>query len=317
MFRKALSFTLLAGFLSWSTWYIYTNSGDFIAITQLEFPDVLLLAFIFLLILLCNGLFISVVSSAFQLQLRSIEWFSLSAASSFANYFLPFRGGAGLRALYMSRLHKFPLTGFISTLSVMYLMHIAVNGVLALIGMALIKLDGRPTDTTVLAFYTLVSLLGCLAVTCKFSIGNNHRKFPLKQLQQILQGWEKVRQDRPLQLRLWLIMLLMTAATVWQCQVAFEAISTPLSGGGILVYAASKNLAMLISLTPGSLGIVEVISIYLGNLLGYSTSDALLVQGLIRSVAITMLLLIGPAALLFLKRQIETLKPSIPGTSIT
>ena len=73
-----------------------------------------------------------------------------------------------------------------------------------------------------------------------------------------------------------------------------------------MIYAASKNLASLVGLTPGSLGIVELISIYLGSVLGYGTADALAVQGLIRAVAIAVLLLVGPFALIYLRRRLQS-----------
>jgi uncharacterized membrane protein YbhN (UPF0104 family) len=104
-------------------------------------------------------------------------------------------------------------------------------------------------------------------------------------------------------------MLAMTLATVWQCHAAFGALSIALPWEGVVVYAAAKNLATLIGLTPGAMGVVELISIYLGNVLGYSTADALSVQALIRAVAIASLLLAGPFALLYLRRHMGSRAP--------
>lgn len=89
--------------------------------------------------------------------------------------------------------------------------------------------------------------------------------------------------------------------------------SVSISWEGILVYAASKNLTTLIGLTPGGLGIVELTSVYLGTVLGYSTVDALSVQGLIRAVALGTLLLIGPFALLYLRHKISV-SPRVPAS---
>jgi uncharacterized membrane protein YbhN (UPF0104 family) len=305
MARKLLSLALLSVFLAWAAWYVHAHSGDFAPLAGVRWTDIAALTLAFVAILVCNGLFLMIVTSAFAIRLKDIEWLSLSFASSFANYFLPLRGGAGLRAIYMSKLHGFRITDFVSTLSIMYLMHTVVNGVMALIGMGLIALTGGPVSPTLLGFFAALSLLGLVAMAFDVRIDAARSRFPWPQLERLFAAWRTVRRNRRLVLKLWVLMLALTLATVWQCRAAFEAVSVPLSGGGILVYAASKNLATLVSLTPGSLGVVEVISIYLGRVLGYSTSDALLVQGLIRCVAIVVLLLFGPLAMLFLQRHIR------------
>jgi len=63
------------------------------------------------------------------------------------------------------------------------------------------------------------------------------------------------------------------------------------------------------------MGVVELISIYLGNVLGYSTADALSVQALIRAVAIASLLLAGPSALFYLRRRIDARASTQAGTA--
>lgn len=307
MIRRVFSLAALAGFLVWVAYYVSQNTADFAAASQVHWSDVLILTLAFVAILVCNGIFIYIVSRAFRVRLQTLEWLSLSFSSSLANYFLPFRGGAGLRAIYLSKLHGFPITEFVSTLSVMYLMHIVVNGAMALLGMGLIAVYDGAANDTLLVFFLLVTLAGILAMTIDVNVKANQRWIPMVHLHRLFSAWKKVRKDRALVLRLWLIMLTLTVATVWQCNTAFEAVSIPISSGGILVYAASKNLATLISLTPGSLGIVEFISIYLGSVLNYSVSNALLVQALIRSVAIVVLLLFGPFALLFLHCRIRQL----------
>ena len=233
-----------------------------------------------------NGLFIAVVSKAFRIRLASLEWLSLSLASSFANYFLPFRGGTGIRALYMNNVHGFPITRFVSTLGIMYLMHIVVNGLLA------------------------VAVAGLVAMLFRFEVRREFHTFPMAQIAKLINAWQAVRADRGLVTKLWILMVAMTLATVWQCRTAFDALSIALPWDGVVVYAASKNLATLIGLTPGSMGVVELISIYLGTVLGYSTADALSVQALIRAVAIASLLLLGPIALIYLRRRIGAPAPT-------
>ena len=304
MLRKILSVTLLAVFVAWAAWYVKNNAEAFLPVLQVSRTDALILFLAFAAIMIGNGLFIAVVSRAFSIRLASPEWLSLSFASSFANYFLPFRGGTGIRALYMNRVHGFPISEFISTLGIMYLMHVVVNGLLALAGMGLIAHRDGAVNLALVVFFACVALCGIAAILIRFEVRREFRRFPLAQVMRVISAWQSVRADRALVMKLWLLMFAMTAATILQCRAAFDAVAVELPWAGVLVYAASKNLGTLIGLTPGSMGIVELISIYLGRVLGYSTVDALSVQALIRAIAIISLLLAGPAALIYLRRRI-------------
>jgi uncharacterized membrane protein YbhN (UPF0104 family) len=304
MTRRILSVALLAAFLAWAVWYVSGNAEAFAPVLEVTWLDALALTLAFLAIMIGNGLFIAAVSHAFRLRLAAPEWLSLSFASSFVNYFLPFRGGTGIRALYMNRVHGFPISEFVSTLSVMYLMHIVANSLLALVGMGLIARHGGPLNVSLLLFFALVATAGMAAMLIRFEIRREFTSFPLAQIAKLVNAWQAVRADRGLVARLWMLMGAMTLATVWQCHAAFGALSIALPWESVAVYAAAKNLATLIGLTPGAMGVVELISIYLGKVLGYSTADALSVQALIRAVAIASLLLAGPFALLYLRRRI-------------
>ena len=302
MLRKLISVGLVVAFIAWAAWYVSGNLEAFRPITRVGLTDVLLLVIAFVAIMVGNGIFVALVARAFSIRLMGAEWMSLSFASSFANYFLPLRGGTGIRALYMHQVHGFRITEFISTLSVLYLMHSVINGLIALAGMVLVVRNGGPASPALMAFFALIAVAGVTMMTVSFRLRGDYTRFPMAQIARMVNAWHTIRKDRALVGKLWLLMIGMTLATVFQCRTAFNAVEIALPWEGVLVYAASKNLAGLIGLTPGALGVVELVSIYLGNVLGYSTADALSVQGLIRAVAIISLLLAGPISLMYLRR---------------
>ena len=309
MLRRILSITILAGFLAWAGWYVYGNLEAFSPVLDVTWSDGVSLVLAFLAMMTGNGLFLAAVSRALGVRLISTEYMSLSFASSFTNYFLPFRGGTGIRALYMNHVHRFPITDFVSTLSIMYVMHIVVNGVLALVAMALIAVKGGPTSQGLGAFFAIIVVAGIVVMFIDFDFKSGRGRFPFAQLANFSRAWHAMRGNRRLMLRLWLLTLALALVTVWQCSAAFTAVSIELPREGVIIYAASKNLASLIGLTPGAMGIVELVSIYLGTVLGYTTADALSVQGLIRAVAIVVLLLSGPFALVYLRHRIAARPP--------
>lgn len=315
MLRTWISIALLAVFLTWVAWYVSANPKAFSPLAEVSLLDGFLLLLAFVVIMAFNGAFIALISRVFRIRLITSEWLCLSFASSFANYFLPFKGGVGLRALYLSHVHGLPISKFVSTLSVAYLMHSVVNGLMALIGLAINVIHGGPVNAGLLMFFAVVTLAGIVVILIDIDIGEQHERFPMAQVASMLTAWQAVRGNRVIVFQLWLLMLGLALATIWQCRVAFDAVSVELPWSGIMVYAASKNLATLISLTPGSLGVVELISIYLGGVLDYSTANALSVQALIRAIAIVTLLLAGPFAVLFLRRRLKPAGQPNPETN--
>jgi uncharacterized membrane protein YbhN (UPF0104 family) len=302
-----VSYCIVVAFLVWAGWYIYQNSAQFLVVRQISWVDLLMLSGLFLAILACNGLFIELITRTLYGRLGRIECVALATASSFANYFLPFRGGAGLRAIYLSRLHGFPLADFVTSIGVLYLMHVVANGVVALAGMVLLARTGGSVDPKLMLFFALMTVGGLVFMVLDLKVTGHADHFIPRQISRVLAGWKRVRSDVRLFSRLWILTLTLIVVTALQVKMAFAAVSVDLTWYGALVYAASKNVAMLISITPGSLGIVEGVSIYLGNVLNYTTAQALLVQGLIRVVSISVLLVTGPVAFLILRRRVADL----------
>ena len=302
-FRTLLSALILVSFLAWTAWYVIGHRDEFAAITRIPLLTLVTLYILFALMIAANGLFLREVVKAFDIDLKGVEWLAIVIASSFANYFLPARGGAGLRALYLLRLYGFPLTDFVATLGAMYLIHVVVNGLLALAGMIVIYLEGGHFDFVLGVFFAIAIACGCGAMGLRYQPRTPPDRFPMRQIARTLAGWQRLCQNRWLMAKLLGLTLFVALATVCQSKAAFAGCSQPLSWAGACVYAGSKNLALLVSLTPGSLGIVEAMSIYLGRVLDYSTAQALLVQGLIRGVAISSLLCAGPWAFLTLNSR--------------
>ena len=91
--------------------------------------------------------------------------------------------------------------------------------------------------------------------------------------------------------------MIYTLLALIRAKVAFAVYGVNLTWGGSMFQAAGQGMALLVSLTPGSLGIVEMMSIYMGQSLQYTASEALMVQALLRVVDWTTLLVISPIAI--------------------
>jgi uncharacterized membrane protein YbhN (UPF0104 family) len=298
--KKLGSILFLLIFFGWTAWYICNHTDEFTSIRQVPMVNLLGLYSLTLGVIICNGLFIKYALRFYAIELGFRDWLSITMVTSAMNYVVPFRGGAGFRALYLKLQYNFAITDFLSTLSGMFLIHFVVNGGIGLLGMSLLWYEGASFDPLLAWFFGAVALGAVIAIWLPFPMG--HYTHPLlTKLMQIKKGWHMLRQEVAIYVPLWLAMIGYAGLTTGQLKLLFDAFNVELSWGAILFYTAGQNLAALATLTPGALGIMEILGIYMATHLAFSTSEALLVQGLFRVVMLTTLFSTLPLALVWLK----------------
>ena len=303
MTKNIIALGLLLVFAWWTGGYVKQHLHEFRVIAQIPPMTLLTLYALFLGILIANGLIFKHILFAFGIATYFEEYFSLSTASALANYMTFFRGGAGLRALYLKTKYKLPLADFLSTFSVMYLIYFMLNSMTGLLGMILLSFEGVPFDFPLCIGFMILFSSSLIVMVLSPMLPECNR-FPLRVIVRIVNGWDRVRRNRNLLLRLIAANMAYLLLIILQTKVAFATYKVSMSWGAAMFFSAAKCLALLVSVTPGSIGIVEWLSVYMANTLPYTPSEALMAQALMRTVTITTLLMIGPFAVHYLNRKI-------------
>ena len=297
--RPLISILTISAFTIWVVWYTAGHWQDFAVFTHVAWSNLLGLYLIFVGMLLINGLYTRYVLKAFGAELRSREWVFLSIASTATNYITFFRGGAGIRALYLNFHYRFSFTDFLSTLSAMYIMYFLFNGVLGLAGMVLLAGSEAGFNLLLTLAFAGLALLSATVMLLNIRLPE-YGRFPFRQIARIINGWDVIRKNRVLCAKLLGNTALYTLLMVLQTKLAFFTYGVKLSWGAVFCFTSVKGLALLAAFTPGSLGIVEWLSVYLSRILPYTGSEALLAQALMRAVSLTTLLVTGPLAVHYL-----------------
>ena len=287
--RLVLCIFILTAFSAWTAGWVYRHGSDFGVLAQLPGRFLLGLFAISAARVICNGLYIKFALQAFQVELPAREWLSLTVATSLFNYLTPLRGGMVVRAVYLKSKHRFGYVDFLSTLSAIYLMYVCIYGLLGLTGQALLWRQGAGCDRIVLSILAAAATAAALLMFVRVQLPR-WRVFPLGQIVRILDGWTLLRRKRSTFLKLLLTTLVFVLLSALEVKLASSAVAVDLSWGGVLLYTAGQNLAILGSLTPVALGIAEMVSIYLGTTIGYDVSQALMIQTLLRAVPLLLLL---------------------------
>jgi uncharacterized membrane protein YbhN (UPF0104 family) len=299
----------LGGFLSWSAWYVWKHASDFTIVTQVPLTRILALYGLFSVIIVLNGLYIRDVLLAFNIRLHTKEWLSLTVATSAINFILPFRGGAAFRALYLKSRYQLNFSDFLQTMSVMYIMHLFVYSSMGLLGMALLWHQGISYDVPLAVLFAITAFISISSILWNVPVKQS-MPVPLRQIVYILNGWIALQKKKFLSIRLIIYTIFYALVTLAISKLAFSVYGVDLSWGGAMFQAASQSIALLISFTPGALGIAELMSIYVGQSLSYTTSEALIVQTLLRVVSWSMLLVLAPIAMHILNNSPKVRMPS-------
>ena len=297
--RRALRFittAFLLAFLVWTCAYIVHHWRDFAVLTEVPayLTGGLFLAFGGIIV--TSALFTKVALELHGKHLGNDESLALTVLSSLANYFVPLKTGAGLRVLYLMKYRHITLPELAAVFLIYGFMQAFLNGLLGATGMMLAAKQAGAWNSVVFGFFVAAMLIGLggLSSTAEYFV----RKLGVarRRLSAWTECWAAVRQHPRQHVLLWAVSAAFCAATFMQSVVAFAAVKIAVPSGGVLVFTASKNLAALAGLTPGAIGIQEAIAIYLGRDLDYTTTQALLVQLLVRGTAIAGLAAAAPFA---------------------
>ena len=130
--RKISSIAVFLACVLFMYSYVRNNLSDFTKISEISLPYVLLIGCVCLAMLVVNGFFLKVLTVSFGINLNFFEYFSISIITSFGNIFLPMKGGAGFRAVYLKSRYDFDYSYFLSSLAANYLVVFGVTSVAAL-----------------------------------------------------------------------------------------------------------------------------------------------------------------------------------------
>ena len=120
--KKLLSISILVILIALAVYYGIENYENF---KELTFANSYLIWFLIPLVLLnilVTGFMNTEALKPLGLNLRSWNVFQLANVTSFYNFITPFRGGMGVRAVYLKKKHNFSYSNFFATLAASFIL---------------------------------------------------------------------------------------------------------------------------------------------------------------------------------------------------
>ncbi len=310
--RKILPITVFLACVFFIYSYVRNNLSDFTKISEISLPYVLAIGCVCLAMLIVNGLFLKALTICFDINMNFFEYFSISVITSFGNLFLPMKGGAGFRAVYLKSRHDFDYSYFLSSLAANYLVVFNITSAAALACLALFYIrSGGSSLPVALVFLGIAAFTTWAILFRPPSLEWVPIRWVRERANQVMSGWRIIRKSRKTVLKLcWLsvLNLCLGFAITWLEFAAFHMKDTHGDGIGVLqasIFSAIGALSFLISITPAALGIKESLLMFSSQFLGIKQYQALTISLLDRSVNVVVLCLFFGFASLYVNKKLK------------
>lgn len=247
LFRQLLVVGII--FLTFSIFIWYGASHPKIINTVLGLNPIIIvfLAIAYSLTILANGIILHFSLSYVRRKTSILDNILLTGYSSIVNFFGPLQSGPGFRAVYLKKKYGIEIKKFLLATFVFYLFFGVINLIIVVIAGLVQKPEWRPAIViTALALALLSPLLLRLALK-KERIRTFISSMRLK--------------DK----NFWLIgagALGLTMSSGLAYFIELNEISGHIGLGQVLVYTATANLSLFVSLTPGAIGFREAFLIF-------------------------------------------------------
>ncbi|MBD3280591.1 hypothetical protein GF389_03650 [Candidatus Dojkabacteria bacterium] len=263
-----------------------------------------------LVIIFSNGLFTRIALQLFNKKIGYSEAFYISLISTIGNYFTPFRGGAGVRAIYLKKRLGFSYSHFISTLSGYYIITFFINSLIGLSALVYISAKDGQIPYLVIFFFTIVfaltSFLIIFSPPSRLLRTISVKNVVLLRIRSILintlEGWKLIIGNFRILLKLIFIASATYIAVMVIAATASISLDLHLSFVQLAFYAALGNMTLLISITPGSIGIKESVYILTSEIINLTNENILQIALIDRG---TLFVVIGGVYLLYLVKNIK------------
>lgn len=293
--KRYLSTLITIGFLALFVWYGVSNQDSFEALKNVSLIGLFLVALGKMLIFFSNGLFTKWSVEAFTKRLSVGDGVYIGILSAIGNFFGPLLGGTSIRAVYLKKYHKLSYSKFTSTLMWYYLILFLFVSVVAIL--SLLMLDKTSQTNALLLFFSvwIAVLLALSALRLpsggKLQFFERHKagRFFIKVMKEIEDGWQVILSDKDLILKLFLVSVLSFAGSYFASYVEFHILNIPTSFAALGLYTTLVTASLLLSLTPGAIGIREAMLLVVSTTIGISGGQIIQIAIIDRGVHFILL----------------------------
>jgi len=269
--KRYLNVALTIFFLVAFAIYFAYNLNDFKILLDIKIYYLFIIALLQFSVILVNAYFFIFILDGFKLKVNFKESLLITILSAIGNYFTPFRGGAGIRAIYLKRKHAFSYSKFLSTLAGNYIIVFLINSLIALLSLSILLGSGKHVGIEAILLFAGIFM--SLTIIILFPISTKF--LPWKKIALVVNGWNELIKNKPLIIKLIALTLLNAFLGIFLYYIELYAIGVKTNLFYATIFSSISAISLLLSLTPGSLGIRESLLVLFQSSIALETSEIL------------------------------------------
>jgi uncharacterized membrane protein YbhN (UPF0104 family) len=280
-------------------WWRRDEFASFALISPLSFALCLVSTTIFLA---ANGLVLRVLVNRVGGQIRTLDALSLSIVSTAANIFVPAQGGTVGRAIYLKQRHGFNYSTFLITLIACQMLMLIVSCMFGTVALAWMSFTDQRLGLSKLLIFS-ISFLTIAILACLLPMPRIRGNRVLDKIDEIFRGWCWLREQPVFVLQLALLTSIQVMADVLSFWMACTAVGIQLGFVEAMAVVGLANLASILNITPGSIGIYEAAVAFVGSTLAVAPAQSVMAALATRAALFAVLVVLTPLALLIIRRE--------------
>ncbi len=298
--KRVLQLIMQVAVLGYIVYYIFSRRGELARLWNVNLIDaVVVLALIFVGDIIRSYQLCYIVSKL-DSEITITESFLITTASTLLNY-LPMNAGTIAKARMLKKHRSLKYAHFVSVMGATILITIFSGGVLGLTSIIISRLSLETNNIILVGFFVLSIIVPIALLYIPASLISDKPGWVRTAMKDLVLGLEQIRKNGKGLLVLFLLattLLLIAALRLWIC---FEALNTPVTIFGCIMFAVVSNLLLIINITPGSLGLREVLIGAIAQFTGLSFERGLFAASLDRVFSLVFAILVGLPSLVVLK----------------
>ena len=287
--------------------YIYRNPEILASLKDINPLFIIITMILFLIVFLLEGIFIKITLQAFDKDITIKESFYISTISRIGNYLLPMRAGAIFRATYLKNKYNFEYSKFLSTLYGYYIILFLVYSSMGIISLIIKWIFFNELYLILLIFFSALFFAMLFLIFVRFpakktiNTKNSFLEKVSRFLQKFIQGWDTIVKNRKLLKNLIFVTVGHVLVNTIIIFVEFIALNITIDIPNLMLYSSLSGASLLISLTPGSLGIREGVFLITSQSIGLVEEQILQLAIVDRGIMFILLVIMMIFVSIFLK----------------
>ena len=294
--------------------YLYRNPEILIRLKETNPLFVVLIMLLYLFVFFLEGLFILVTLKIFNKRISNLEGWYIAILSRVGNYLLPMRAGAVFRAVYLKKKYNFEYSNFLATLYGYYIIFFLTNSVIILSLLLFKATVHKEVNITLILFFS--SLILGLIVLIFFRVPFRNIFINSKgvigslasSLNKFFDGWDLIVRSGSLFTQLILLAFANIFVNILVIYLEFVSIGKVGDIIDVVLYTCLSGISLILSITPGSLGLREGVLLLTSKSLGLTNTEIMELAFLDRGIMFLLLLLCLFVILIFFRSKFNLKK---------